>query len=169
MAEVIKYGILRDRELFSMVSGGEKPDIEEIITRCVTHKAHYVEADEHDRHERRKLNLGHTVGHAIELAGGFSHTHGEAVAIGLSIISRAAESIGVAEKGTAAIITETLKANGLPTATDLNPEKLLSAITQDKKRGGDTIDLILPVKIGKCVIRPVQLTELPDLLRLGEG
>jgi len=183
MAEIIKYGILRDRELFAMVADGsltsgftsqnarEKPDpavLEEIITRCIAHKAHYVEQDERDRSQRRKLNLGHTVGHAVELAGSFSHTHGEAVSIGLAVISRAAERIGVAEKGTAQVIIDALKANGLPVTTDIPAERLLDAISQDKKRGDDSIDLILPVIVGKCVIRPVKFDELPELLRLGE-
>jgi len=165
MAEVVKHGVLGDPALFSMVAEGARgSDFEEIISRNISLKARFVAADERDRGERRKLNLGHTIGHAIELCSDYSVSHGEAVAVGMVRISRAAERLGVAESGTAAAITAALRANGLPTETDIPAKTLLAAMRQDKKRGGGTIDLILPVRIGECVIRKTELDELPMFL-----
>ena len=162
MAEVIKHGVLGDPALFSLVAGGARTeDFEEIIGRCVALKARFVQADERDLGQRRKLNLGHTIGHAIELCSGYRVSHGEAVAIGMAKISRAAERAGIAEPGVAEAIVSALRANGLPTETDIPAKALLETMLQDKKRSGDRVDLVLPVKIGECVLRATDIAELP--------
>ncbi|MCL2343796.1 MAG: 3-dehydroquinate synthase, partial [Firmicutes bacterium] len=139
---------------------------EEMIYRNIALKARFVASDERDRGERRKLNLGHTFGHAVELCSGYQIPHGEAVSIGMAKISRAAEKLGVAEPGTAEQIAAALRNNGLPTETEIPAPELLHAILQDKKRGGKTIDLILPVKIGECIIRHTEIDELPIFLEV---
>lgn len=80
-AEAIKTGVLCDEHLFSLFESGSL-DLPEIITRCVSYKAGVVERDPTEQGERKLLNLGHTVGHAIEACSGFSIPHGHAVAAG---------------------------------------------------------------------------------------
>ena len=93
-----------------------------------------VERDEKERGERRKLNLGHTVGHAIEKCSGYAMPHGHAVAAGLAVMARASERLGWAEPGVSARIAACLEKNGLPTGTDYPAEALAKAALADKKR-----------------------------------
>ena len=95
-AEVIKYGILYDAELFSLLEkNGVAFDQEFVIARCMELKRIAVQTDEFDYGTRTLLNLGHTIGHAIEQCSGYTISHGNAVAIGIAIISRAADCIDV--------------------------------------------------------------------------
>lgn len=167
MAEVVKCGVLCDDALFHLVAGGGNEDkLGEIIARCVAHKAAFVAADEHDKGVRQKLNLGHTIGHAIEKCSDYGISHGEAVAIGTVMITRSAERLGVCEVGTAEIIATALENNGLPTATGLSTDLLAEAIFYDKKRSGGTINLILPERIGQCRISPTAIERIPAILAL---
>lgn len=166
MAEVIKYGILFDRELFEMCLNPKK-DVEGLISQCVTHKARVVEHDEFDRGERKLLNLGHTIGHAIEKASEFSVPHGAAVAIGTAMISRAGEKLGYTEKGTADTVVKMLKENSLPTECEYAPELLAEIALSDKKRDGQKISLIIPKRIGECFISDQPIEKLSDYVEAG--
>ena len=164
MAEVIKYGVLEDEAFFcELKAGGAK--LQEIIAKCVEIKAGYVAADERDTGERQKLNLGHTFGHAIERVGEYSVSHGRAVAIGMVMAARAAEVLGVSKEACAGEIAELLEKNGLPSKTEIKAQDLLPAMLKDKKRGGDEITLVLPVKIGECVLKKLPVSEVEGLLR----
>lgn len=99
-AEAIKTGVLSGETLFSLFEDGTLTDAPaEVIARCIRYKAGVVERDEKERGERRKLNLGHTVGHAIEKCSGYAIPHGHAVAAGLAVMARASERLGWAEPG----------------------------------------------------------------------
>lgn len=99
-AEAIKTGVLSGETLFSLFEDGTLTDAPaEIIARCIRYKAGVVERDEKERGERRKLNLGHTAGHAIEKCSGYAIPHGHAVAVGLAVMARASERLGWAEPG----------------------------------------------------------------------
>ena len=144
MAEVIKAGAIRDRALFERVVRGVKPgdaDLEEIIEKCVAIKARIVERDEFEtKGERALLNFGHTVGHAIEKATGYTrYLHGEAIALGL----RAAAWLSRREAGLsqedARDIEVALLANQLPVMIDAEVDlrAVVAALGHDKKVAGD--------------------------------
>lgn len=165
-AEAIKTGVLCDESLFSLFESGSL-NLPEIITRCVTYKAGVVERDPTEQGERKLLNLGHTVGHAIERCSGFAIPHGHAVAAGLAIIARAAETRGWTDGPLAERITACLVQNGLPTGTDYSAEALAQAALSDKKRAGDTITVVVPRQIGVCELRKLPVSQLQSLIAAG--
>lgn len=167
-AEVIKYGILYDPTLFAhLEEKGMAFDREKVIARCVELKRDAVEADEFDTGIRRKLNLGHTLGHAIEAESGFTISHGAAVAIGMAMVTKAAAKMGYCHQNTAERILSLLNKFGLPTHTDFPPEKLMQQALSDKKAEQDCIPMILPRQIGCCEIVPVKHVSLLDFIKAG--
>ena len=149
-AEVIKYGILYDRNFFDYLrSTGVSFDREKVIRRCVELKRDVVAEDEFDTGARMKLNLGHTVGHGIEAKSQFAVSHGKAVAIGTAIVSRAAAKCGMLSQADANAIVDILNAYGLPTTTEYSAEELAHFMLSDKKRSGGTMNLIIPREIGR--------------------
>lgn len=167
LAEMLKYGIICDEELFDRVRNYKNEDMEELIARCVEIKRDIVSGDEFDRGRRQLLNLGHTIGHAVEAASSFTVTHGHGVATGLSIIAHAAERLGYANVGTAKKIRGALKKCDLPTTTDYDAETLYNLTLSDKKSDGDYINLIIPRKVGKSEILRVLKTEVKAFIEAG--
>ncbi|MBQ6756607.1 MAG: 3-dehydroquinate synthase [Oscillospiraceae bacterium] len=167
-AESIKYGILDDKPLFEAFSGGTVQNIEDIVASCVQHKADYVERDEFDRGDRKFLNLGHTMAHAIEKLSGYAFPHGHAVAVGTVMIARAGEKMGVTEKGTTDEIIRIFKENNLPVASPYDAESLFTAACGDKKREGGKITVIMIEKIGKCFLKTVPVEELRNIAVSGK-
>ena len=169
-AEAIKTGVLSGETLFSLFEDGTLTDAPaEIIARCIRYKAGVVERDEKEQGERRKLNLGHTVGHAIEKCSGYAMPHGHAVAAGLAVMARASERLGWAEPGVSARIAACLEKNGLPTGTDYPAEALAKAALADKKRSGDSITIVVPKAIGDCELKRIPVTELLPIIAAGRG
>ena len=169
-AEAIKTGVLSGETLFSLFEDGTLTDAPaEVIARCIRYKAGVVERDEKERGERRKLNLGHTVGHAIEKCSGYAIPHGHAVAAGLAVMARASERLGWAEPGVSARIAACLEKNGLPTGTDYPAEALAKAALADKKRSGDSITIVVPKVIGDCELKRIPVTELLPIIAAGRG
>ena len=167
-AEAIKTGVLCDEGLFALFENGAlDTDPAEVIARCVAYKAGVVERDEKEQGERKLLNLGHTVGHAIEKCSGYVIPHGHAVAAGLAVIARASEALGWAEEPLAARICACLRKNALPVSAEYAPEALAEAALADKKRAGGNITLVIPKKIGLCELKTVPVTELLPVIRAG--
>ena len=167
-AEVIKYAVLFDEDLFRHLwDRGPDFDRSRVAARCVECKRDVVKADEFDTGARQLLNLGHTVGHGIERASNYTVSHGAAVAAGMAIVSRAAANMGVCSQETADRIVEMLRRFGLPTGTEYLAEVLLSGMLSDKKRSGDRINLILPERIGCCRIQGIPVADLPSILEAG--
>ncbi len=167
-AEVIKYGILFDRELFDhLYENGLDFHRETVISRCVELKRDVVAGDEFDRGLRQKLNLGHTVGHGIEANSNFSVSHGQAVAAGTAIVSRAGCAIGICDKDSCNQILSILEKFGLPVRTDDNADVLYGYMLSDKKRAGDTVNLIIPQSIGNCMIKPTPTALLKSFIEAG--
>jgi 3-dehydroquinate synthetase len=140
----------------------------ELIQQAAAIKQKIVEKDEFESSIRRKLNLGHTWGHAIEWwqrqTGKTDYTHGEAVAIGMVQAARFAERLGITEEsGLSERIAADLAACGLPTELPCPQKELLHAILKDKKAEGGEIRLVLPVKIGKVIVKKVPAEVLQNL------
>ena len=166
IAETLKYGVIGDADLFEKTAGGDfRKDLEEIIETCVKMKRDIVMEDEFDNGMRQLLNLGHTLGHAIEKRSGFTITHGHAVAIGMHLIAKAAEEKGLAEAGLAEKIRIALKNNGLPVSIDYSAEEITEGVLKDKKRRGDEISFVFPTKIGHCEIVKIPVAEVTELVR----
>lgn len=160
-AEVIKYGVLGSRTLFDRLKDGpDNQDWPWVITQCVSMKRDIVEEDEFDTGRRQCLNLGHTLGHAIEANSGFALSHGEAVSIGMARIAAAAVRFGLCDPADSTEIRSLLEAFGLPVETDQSPEAIVSTALGDKKRQGDTLTLIVPRRIGCCDLHKIPVSQL---------
>lgn len=164
VAEAIKYGVICDKTLFSVLSESKDWDIEKIIERCVSIKAEIVAEDEFDLGKRQLLNFGHTIGHAIEKVSKYKISHGIAVGIGMAMISKISDKLGWSENATHEDILKCLKKNNLPTNFDMETRDILSTMLKDKKRNGDTINLVIPKRIGDCVLKKINVEELEGVL-----
>ncbi len=161
-AEVIKYGVLYDTELFSYLQQtGLDFDRERVIARCVEWKRDVVAQDEFDTGARMKLNLGHTIGHGVEASSNFEISHGKAVAIGMAIVARSNSCPDTAR------IISVLEQFGLPTTCGYSAEALYECALSDKKRSGGTVNLIIPKTIGDCEIVPTPVEKILSFIEAG--
>jgi len=168
MAEAIKYGMIADESMLDLLCNNELSDvIDEVVARCITIKAKFVVNDEYDNGLRQMLNFGHTAGHAIERDSNFSITHGYAVAMGMAIMTRSAVKNGLTLQETYDRLEAALLKHGLPTKCDAAAETLAKEASGDKKRRGDSITVVLPKKVGTCVLKKVAVNELVNIF--GEG
>jgi len=166
-AEVVKYGLLGDRDFFKWLDdNGEhvlalKPEAiaHAVAISCKT-KARIVAADERERGERALLNLGHTFGHALEIEAGYSGDllHGEAVSAGMEMAFDFSASQGLCDQEDAAIIKSHFSKLGLTSIKDVRPlfkdaGKLLAHMDQDKKNEGGALTLILAKAIGEAFVQ----------------
>lgn len=165
-AEVVKYGLINDPALFDWLcenwrdifDGG--PARVEAVARCCQAKADIVAEDERESGSRALLNLGHTFGHALEAATGYSGTliHGEGVAIGMAMAFRFSQKLGLCGENATRFVTEHLQSVGLPTSlahfTDGAPasDELLGLIRQDKKVSRGALTFILTRGIGAAYV-----------------
>lgn len=160
MAEIIKYGVIKDVELFEFLEKNhakalscDPRTIEYVVSRCSAIKAAVVERDEFDKEGARAvLNYGHTVGHAIEAAAGYSHryAHGEAVAIGMVVAAEIAFTLKILRAEDAFRIIALIKEYSLPvTIKRLGFEKIYSALGHDKKFIHGKNRFVLPCGIGR--------------------
>lgn len=166
-AEVIKYGIINDRPLFDILKRGIKNNLEEIISACVLNKSRIVADDEFDTGRRQLLNLGHTVGHAIEARSDFAISHGRAVAMGIVIVTRAAVSLGICPEDDLKEIIAILESASLPTECPYSADELVGTALGDKKRFGDTISLVLPYSVGDSRLYKINVNQLKDFFERG--
>lgn len=167
-AEIIKYGMIRSKELLDFLAANPAgTDIEWVIAHCVAIKRDVVAADERDNAVRQVLNFGHTIGHAIERCGGYSIYHGEGVAMGMAIMTRACVAQGKCPPACWTVLEQLLDKYHLPKNTDMDRAALLEAAKADKKRRGSAITLIQPEVPGNCVLFPTDYAELDRVLELG--
>lgn len=161
MGEVLKYAILGDINLFGKLEKAPMAPIgESEIASCIGMKRDIVEKDEREGSVRKLLNLGHTFAHAIEMLSGYSVSHGRAVATGLAMASRAAERSGMLAADDRARIESLAAAMGYAVRTGFPSGQIAEAILSDKKVEGDSIDLVLPQAVGRCVVRRTPLAEI---------
>ena len=166
-AEVIKYGIINDRPLFELAKRGIRENIEDIIAACVLNKSRIVAEDEFDTGMRQLLNLGHTVGHAIEARSEFAISHGSAVAMGMAIVSRAATTMGICPEAELGEIINILRGASLPTECPYSAEELCNIALNDKKRTGNTISLVVPYSIGDTRLYKIKVEDLSSFIGKG--
>jgi 3-dehydroquinate synthase len=167
MAEVVKHGIISDPDLFAMCNHGMdwvKDHLEDVVKRAMAVKIQVIEEDPYEKGIRAKLNLGHTVGHAVELVSKFELRHGEAIAIGMAAEARYSARVGLAGQSTVEAIESTLSALGLPIhiPAEMPREKIIQAMRVDKKKNAKTIRFALPVEIGKVEL--VNVENLEDVI-----
>ncbi len=167
MAEVIKYGCIKDAEFFNRLAKENALEhIEEVIEACVSIKRDVVSRDETEKGERMLLNFGHTLGHSIEKLYNFKNiTHGMAVAVGMVLIAKAGEKQGITEAGTSDKIADVCLKYGLPTTDDkTNFESMANAAKNDKKAAGSSINLVLLKQIGSSFTKKIALDDLQDFI-----
>lgn len=167
MGEIIKYACIKNKDMFKKLTDIPykecfNSEIESLIYECCKIKVMIVNGDEKDRGERKLLNFGHTIGHAIEAYYNFSkYTHGEAVAMGMYTITKNMELEGITKKGTSNYIKNLLEKFNLPLSTEnIEYEKLIKIISLDKKFDKEYIDLVGLNEIGESFIKKVSKSEL---------
>lgn len=168
MGEVIKYGCIRSRALFETLRDAAdlRPQMESILFSCVDCKREIVEHDEFDTGERMVLNFGHTLGHALEKAHGYTGlTHGAAVGIGMVLIARLGEHMGLTEDGTAEQIASLLEKYGLPVSDSTPLDQIVEATALDKKGLGGDLRIVLLHTIGDSFVHRLPRAEFARLCR----
>ncbi len=170
MGEVIKYGCIKSPALFERLENENPKDfIVDLIEECIDIKRRVVENDEKEQGERALLNFGHTCGHAIEKLWNFETvTHGEAVGIGMAMISLAGERAGITEKGTCDRIINVLNKNNMKTGDTHSVAEIVDAMSADKKRAAGTIKLAMLKKIGDSFVMPVSMKQARELFGVND-
>jgi shikimate kinase/3-dehydroquinate synthase len=154
LAETVKHGIIADPDLFYMCRTGiDKLEFEwfNLISSSMKVKIKVIQKDPYEKGERAVLNLGHSLGHAIESASSYSIKHGEAVSIGMVTAARISEKLGIGESGIEDTISSTLNTIGLSVKIpeSLDRKKIKLALGVDKKRAAGKLRAVLPIKIGE--------------------
>lgn len=167
LAEVIKYGAIRNEKILDLIKGGVLQNISEIIGECVKIKSAIVAADEFDTGERQLLNFGHTPAHAIEKASNFEISHGRAVAAGMCIMARAAEKLGLCEAGVSREIEELCERFSLPVTCTFAADELFEIAMSDKKRYAGNINLVIPKARGMSELIKVPEKETISFFEAG--
>jgi 3-dehydroquinate synthase len=170
LAEVVKHGAIGDPDLFAYLEtypeaarALEPAAVERMVSASVNLKAGVVRRDERESGERRVLNFGHTVGHALEKVKGLSH--GEAVSIGMVAASAWAAERGLIAEEEAGRLHRLLQTLGLPVCLETDPDELMDAIAKDKKREGQAIHFVFLRRIGEAVVEPMSFAEIEAMVR----
>jgi len=173
LAEVVKIALVRDRELLETlernaeaIAAGDCVALRPVVRAAVEAKIRVVRDDERESGDRALLNLGHTVGHALETHGGYRRLlHGEAVAIGTVLELAAAERLGFTERGTSSRAAALFAQLALPTsATRDDLTEAWPFVLSDKKRAATTVKLPVVTRPGQGNVVRVELRELHDAL-----
>ena len=176
--EVVKHAVIADPELFDELEktpltlellNQDVARVALIIARNIDIKRAVVVADERETNQRKLLNFGHSAGHAVEACEHFELGHGNCVSIGMGIITRAAALHGVCDAELPDRIEELCARHGLKTRCELSADAIFAEALHDKKRAGDTIDLVMPHGIGRCSIDRTPLSTFHDLIAEGLG
>jgi 3-dehydroquinate synthase len=168
-AEIVKHGAIADEHLFEYLEKNwaraleHDPEvIEKVVHDSVIIKSTIVNRDATEQGERRKLNFGHTLGHAIEKV--LQVPHGEAVSAGMVLASELSEKKGYLQPEDSIRLSSLLEKFRLPVRLEFNREKVFAAIRKDKKREGDNLKFIFLKKIGEAVVNQISIPELIELL-----
>ena len=169
LAEVVKAAIIADADLFDRMGQtsfetlrSDTDLLSDVISAAIRVKADIVEYDEKESGERRKLNLGHTLAHAIEKSSNRMN-HGEAVAVGTALIAGAAVKLGVLKEEERQRIAEVLSRLGFDLTPPVEIKRLLKEVGKDKKNEDGMLRIVLPVGIGDCEVRKMAPGEFAAL------
>lgn len=167
-AEMIKHAICFDRSLFAKLKRHslyfyqqELLELDALIQRNVQLKMKIVQKDEFEKNQRRLLNFGHTIGHALELK--YELSHGQAISLGMVVAAKIS-----AQYFTSTLVDPLrmlLTQYGLPTEANINWKKVLPTLRKDKKKKGSSLNYILIERIGKAVSRTITFKELDQLIK----
>lgn len=165
LAEAVKSAVIADADLFARLERSSFDELRadtdllsDAVSASIRVKADIVERDERERGERRKLNLGHTLAHAIEKCSS-QMNHGEAVAVGMAMIADVAVGEGVLSAADRDRIVVLLRRLGFDLVPPVPVERLLAEVGKDKKREEGMLRIVLPVGIGDCEVRPMSMEE----------
>ena len=169
MAEIVKHAAIGDAALFSYLETHyekalrlDHEVIERLVWDSVVLKSTVVNRDEKEAGERKKLNFGHTFGHAIEKTAGVPH--GEAVSVGMVIASALSEKRGHLSVEDTKRVESLLRRLGLPTRLQLNGEKVIEALRKDKKRQSEDIHFVLLQRLGHAIVEKISIKELETVI-----
>ncbi len=169
-AEVIKHACIKDAPLFAMLEKftlddfkTDKTLLAELIEKNVAIKTAVVVGDEFEQGERKLLNFGHTIGHAIENM--HQLLHGHAVSLGMVMAATISEEINNFYSADKERLIKLLQKYSLPTQVTFDKEKIFSILKMDKKRVNNAVNFILLNKIGEAVIKPISLIQAEDLIK----
>jgi 3-dehydroquinate synthase len=165
LAEAIKHAFIADAGYYRFINENSKDILslrrevlEKLVARSIEIKTAVVNRDEKEKGERKKLNFGHTYGHAIE---SLSHLpHGQAVAVGMVKAAELSLKVGFCRQLLIDELKQTLQKFGLPIQTNLSDETLVHAIQKDKKRRNNSVDFVFIKEIGDVEIKSVPLVDL---------
>jgi 3-dehydroquinate synthase len=168
MAEIVKHALVANAGLFAFLEDRAKEALaldpgtmEKLVGDSVAIKAGVVARDEREAGERRKLNFGHTFGHALEKVAGLSH--GEAVSVGMAIACGISVRRGRLSPAGYERVTGLLRRLRLPVAAAADPGRLIDALRRDKKSKADRIHFVLLNDIGRAVVEEIEIRELKRL------
>lgn len=166
-AEIIKHASIKDATMFKQLEGNtintfqkSKKQTCNLIQRNALIKTKVVMQDEFEKGDRKLLNFGHTLGHALENQ--YELTHGEAISIGMVYAANLSQQI-TGFKQTSRVIS-LLDQYQLPTFAQFNKEKVITALSKDKKKVKDTVHFILLEKLGKAIVQPISIDQIYQTL-----
>ena len=160
LGEGLKYALLDGGRTFEIMNGNVKENLEEFVALCAQYKAKIVEADEREAGQRRLLNLGHTLGHAIEKKSGYTIPHGKAVKYGLALILRASKALG-GNADTLLRAEKLIEKYGADCPYDTR--ELLPLVRNDKKAESDVINAVFVKSIGDCYVKKISFEKFEKL------
>jgi 3-dehydroquinate synthase len=167
-AEIIKHACIKDSAMFSQLERGSlefyqssRRSMLDLIKKNVLIKTRVVQKDEFEKNERRLLNFGHTLGHALENQ--YELSHGQAVSIGMTYACHFSEKLlGFRQTGR---VVAVLEQYGLPTYASFKKNKVINVLMKDKKREKATMNYVLLEKIGKGTIKNISLKEVEEFIQ----
>ena len=166
---MVKAAIIADADLFGRIENTtfealrtDTDLLTDAVSAAIRVKADIVERDEHESGDRRKLNLGHTLAHAIEKCSNRMN-HGEAVAVGTALIAGAAVKLGVLSEADRDRIVHVLMQLGFDLTPPVDVKRLLKEVGKDKKNEEGILRIVLPVGIGDCEVRPMKIDDFAAL------
>lgn len=173
LSEIIKAGVILDKTILNILDKHQPSQLgmilEDLIIKAIEVKKKIIEIDERESGIRQVLNLGHTMGHAIEKCSNFNIAHGQAVAIGLLSMTRIAETKGWSEEYMSDYLAQIYKKYQFDLFCKFTYEQLAKASYADKKRHGDMITLAIPKALGQCTLKEIHCSNLEELFKIGLG
>jgi len=166
-AEIIKHACIKDVTMFKQLEQNnfisyqrKQKELGALIQKNALLKTKVVQQDEFEKGDRKLLNFGHTLGHALENQYQFSHGH--AISIGMAYASSLSQKMNGFKDANR--VVSLLEKYGLPTFTQFDKDKVINVLKMDKKKTKDSINFILLEKIGKAVIKPISIQQLYENL-----